>query len=74
MFKPSFTLLYGYFLGSVSAESLFLRSSHCGKQGDWPGGVLLGIQGGDVQPSSPNPQPYFRPKNVIIDTRLQTSL
>ena len=38
-----------------------------------PGGeVLLGILGGGVPPGSLNPDPYFRPKNVIFHTRFQT--
>ena len=36
------------------------------------GGVLLGILGGCVSPGSPNPSPYFRPKNVIFHTCFQT--
>ena len=35
-------------------------------------GVLLGILEGGVPPGSPNPDPYFRPKNVIILTRFQS--
>ena len=31
-------LFYRHFLGSVSAKTLFFRSSLCDKQGDWPGG------------------------------------
>ena len=37
-----------------------------------PGAVLLGILGGAVPPGSPNPDPYFRPKNVIFHTCFQT--
>ena len=36
------------------------------------GGVLLGILGGCVSPGSPNPWPYFKPKNVIFHTRFQS--
>ena len=36
------------------------------------GGVLLGILGGGVPPGSPNPDPYFRSKNVIFHARFQT--
>ena len=33
---------------------------------------LLGIIGGGVLPSSPNPHPIFRPKNVIFHTHFQS--
>ena len=31
-----------------------------------PRGILLGILGAGVSPGSLNPDPYFRPKNVIF--------
>ena len=34
------------------------------------GGVLLGILGGGVPPGFLNPDPYFRPKNVIFDNKV----
>ena len=36
------------------------------------GGVLLGILGGGVPPCSSNPDPSFKPKNVIFHIRFQT--
>ena len=37
-----------------------------------PGGVLLGILGGDVPPGSPDPDPISNQKNIIFHTPFET--
>ena len=57
---------------SAHYDALAFRFSPIRLRFSTPRGVLLRILGGGVPPGSLNPDPYFRPKNVIFHTRFQT--
>ena len=59
-----------YFISKRENKTFFYLSVVC--KPTPRGGVLLGILGGAVPSGSPNPDPYFRPKNVIFHTCFQT--
>lgn len=81
MFQPSCILLYFIDIFLVLFQLSLCFSGHhtviskvTGPVVGGGGGVLLGINGGGVPPSSPNSNPISDQKNFIIYTRLQTSL